>query len=151
MACELMSLPACCGRANGCCSPMRRCGLRVCGWLPARPWLRADSGVCLRSRHRPASPYGWLLRAAPAELHVRVFALAVRRIDEGDGCVLRRFEHRFLPGVVRGQQCAQQLVVEAVPGLEAAELADDAAAEQVQIADGVQDLVPHELVLVAKS
>src|SRR6186713_386461 len=46
--------------------------LRACGWLPARPWLRADSGACLRSLHRPASSCGWLRGSAPAELHVRV-------------------------------------------------------------------------------
>ena len=38
-----------------------------------------------------------------------------------------------------------------MPGLVAAELADEAVPEQVQVADRIEDLVLHELVLVAQA
>src|SRR6185312_48313 len=62
-----------------------------------------------------------------------------------------RLEHDLLPtGGIR-EQCPQQLVVERVPGFVAAEFADQAVAEQIKIADRIQDLVLDELVLVAQA
>ena len=49
-----------------------------------------------------------------------------------------------------GQERPQQLVVQPMTGLMATELADETVAQQIQVANRVQDLVLDELVLVRK-
>ena len=70
-----------------------------------------------------------------------------RGLHVGDRRIRVALEHHLFPGGGIRQQRPQQLVVEGVPGLVPAELADEAMAEQVQIADGIEDLVLDELVL----
>src|SRR6185295_13853823 len=73
------------------------------------------------------------------------------RLHVGDGRVRGFLErHRFPRGGI-GNQLAQQLVVELVTGLVAAELADEAVAEKIEVTDRIEDLVLHELVLVAQA
>src|SRR5690606_21910113 len=69
----------------------------------------------------------------------------------GDGDLGGGPEAHPLPGVRAREQLAQQPVVQAVARLVAGELADDAVAGEVQVADGVEDLVLHELVAVAQA
>ncbi|GHB30915.1 hypothetical protein GCM10009038_32170 [Salinicola rhizosphaerae] len=49
------------------------------------------------------------------------------------------------------QQLTAELVIEPVTGLVAAKLADQAVSELVQIPDGIEHLVFHELVFVAQA
>ena len=55
-------------------------------------------------------------------------------------------EHDFLVGLGLLEQPPQQQVVEPVTALEARELADQTRTEQVEVAERVEHLVPHELV-----
>ena len=65
--------------------------------------------------------------------------------------LLAILESDFLPGIRVLDQFPQQLVVQGMPRFVAAERTDQAVAEQVQIAYGVQDLVFDKLVLVAQA
>src|SRR5690606_21290857 len=70
---------------------------------------------------------------------------------EGDGCGPGVFEGYDFIGIGLGQQGTQQLVVEGMTGLEAAELAYQALAQQVEVTDGIEDLVLDEFVLVTQA
>ena len=63
----------------------------------------------------------------------------------------RIVETDLFPGLLLGDQCAQQFVVQFMPGLVTEKSADQAVAEQVQIADRVEDLVFDELVFVTQA
>src|SRR5678815_5628806 len=67
----------------------------------------------------------------------------------GDRRLVR--ERRDLERVRPRKQGPAQLVVERVPGLVRRVLADQWIAEQVQVADRVEHLVAHELVVVAQA
>src|SRR5690606_34532000 len=73
------------------------------------------------------------------------------RAHEGDGCGPGIFEGDYFPGICIGQQRAQQLVVECMSRLEAAELTHQALAQQIKITDGIENLVLDELVLVPQA
>src|SRR5215510_10508247 len=60
--------------------------------------------------------------------------------------LLRALEHHLLQRAGLGEQRAQQLVVEGVPGLVRAIGAKQRPAQQVQVADRVEQLVADELV-----
>ena len=85
---------------------------------------------------------------APAEPLMRERRAAA---DVGDRRFRQALEGHFLPGAALADERAQQLVVERVAGLVAAEFADQAVSEQIQIADRIENLVLDELVLVAQA
>src|ERR1700722_16796973 len=68
----------------------------------------------------------------------------------GDRRLLGVLKHDLFRSLRILQQSAQQRVVEPVPGFVTAEFADQAATEQIQIADRIEDLVLDELVLVTQ-
>src|SRR4051812_22542089 len=59
------------------------------------------------------------------------------RLNVSDGRVRRLLEHHRLPGRGVIDQLAQQLIVELVAGLVAAEFTDEAVTEKVEIANRV--------------
>src|ERR1700738_5555679 len=95
------------------------------------------------------------LRVAAGPWGLRDARLSARRswqhgrFDVGERRIRVRLEGDFLPRSRISQQRTQQLVVERMPRLVPAELANQAVSEQIQIADRIEDLVLHELVLVA--
>src|SRR5688572_9719375 len=75
----------------------------------------------------------------------------VRLPREESRRVFGTLEFHQLPRLLVLEQRAQERVVHRVSGLVAAERADERVAEEVKVADGVENLVLHELVLVAQT
>ena len=72
----------------------------------------------------------WWEPGIPQGIELKSRACCDRRwLDVGDGCVGGFLEHHRLPGGRLGDQFAQQLIVQLVAGLVAAEFADEAVAE----------------------
>ena len=74
-----------------------------------------------------------------------------RRLREAGGGLALILEGDHLPGITLGQQLAQQEVVHGVARAESAVRSQQGLANEVQVAHGVQDLVLHELVVVAQA
>src|SRR5450432_1300230 len=91
----------------------------------------SGSGSCRHRRHKSSG--------VDRRWHVRNW-----RVGE-------TLESHFLPGAVRADQRSQQFVVQRMSGFEAAELADQAMSQQIQVADCIEDLVLDELVLITQS
>src|SRR6185503_8145703 len=72
------------------------------------------------------------------------------QIDER-GRLFLALEGYELPRVAASQKSTRELVVQRMAGLVRAESANDGMAQQVEIADRVEHLVLHELVLVAQT
>src|SRR3546814_4461034 len=68
-----------------------------------------------------------------------------------DWCGAGVFERHDFPSIFLLNQLAQQLVVQRVAGLEALELTNQAIAQQVEVADCIENLVLDEFVFITKT
>src|SRR6185295_8857413 len=66
--------------------------------------------------------------------------------NDAGGSFLGALEHDGLERAGIGERCARQLVVESVPGLVRGKRAKQRSAEQIKVADRVEQLVADELV-----
>ncbi len=73
------------------------------------------------------------------------------RLQERNRRIADIFKCHLFPRRLVCNQGTQQLVIQRVTGLVTAECANEAVTEQVKIADGIQDLVLHELVAIAQA
>src|SRR5215470_705083 len=64
---------------------------------------------------------------------------------------LRLDQRRVAPGRRIGEERLEQLPIEVVAGAHAAEMAEDRAAGEVEIAQRIEQLVAHELVSIAEA
>src|SRR4029079_3168799 len=110
---------------------MRRAGPRSCVIRSSGCRARA----CGSRSCRAAAAEGSLSSVSDGELGGNRRALLERLV-----------EHDFLVGVGLLEQAPNQQIVEPVAALEAAELGDQAGADELEVPERVEHLVAHELV-----
>src|SRR5882724_10908824 len=74
-----------------------------------------------------------------------------RAVEGGLGRRRGIAERDVAPGIAVAEQRPQQLVIEPMPGAQADELAEQGRAGEIEVADGVDHLVAHELVAIAQA
>src|SRR5690348_1725089 len=105
----------------------------------------AACGVSARTGHASgASAAAESSSAARRSEMIRLQSRHRRRSDMGDGGICIRLEHYLLAARGVCKQRPQQHVVQRVARLVAAELANEAVAEQVEIPDRIENLVLDE-------
>src|SRR6185503_12607195 len=128
--------------ASSCSSWTRRAGPHACVIVcaPYRAAPRSRSAFCREAAELESAARSEI-RASVARCELIRNGRALRIALEDDSFVRARLL----------EQGAQQLIVELVPALVGGELADQRRAQEVQVAERVQNFVTHELVAIAQT